>query len=352
MAARRKLYVGAAGTDTLSPGEDMKPGQFLISNNGKYIFYVGAHGISLFDISTGQKRLYWGGERPDLDVARLLMQADGNLVAYDSNSRSVWYTATHDLNQGGWNYGFKNYQGPGNFLRLQNDGNLLIYDKYSAPVWDRLATSGHGGFLNDLVDAISNTASEIGKAAVDLTQSPAWQVIAGAAFFIPGIGTAVSAGMEGAALLGKVARGDSNVLDAAAQGLSIAGQAGFDAGLGVIAQNPTVQALTEIRMQLSTDPIAQAGFDTALALTKGMATSTPPPDVQNPDAKAGFYTAVGLRGAPPDIIAAVTPTAASTPQAKAGFTVGVAVTSRAKPSFIQWIIRRFRAELRYLHAVR
>lgn len=348
----RRIHLGAAGSDTLGPGEEMKPGQFLIAPNGRYIFYVGPHGNSLFDISTGEKRLYWGGERPDLEVVRLLMQTDGNLVAYDSKNHSVWYTATHAINKGGWNYGFHQEQGPGNALRILNDGNLVIINKDGRWVWDRLSTSGHGGFLNDIADAITSTASTVGKAAVDLTQSPAWQVIAGAAFFIPGIGTAVSAGMEGAALLGKIARGKSNVFDAAAQGLNIAGQAGFDAGLGVIAQNPTVQALGNIRAQLSSDPIAQAGFDTALALTKGMATSIPPADVQNPDAKAAFYTAVGLRGAPPEIIATVTPTAITTPQARAGFTVGVALTSRAKPTFVRWLLQRLRAELRYLHVVR
>lgn len=314
-----------AMTDKLASGESLYPGQFLISANGAYMLLLTQRGLSLYDITGGGKRLYWGGEGPQHDIQRLTMQADGNLVAVKNPGVGIdWETRTQELGKGGDNYGFHNQQGAGNYLRLQPDGNLGIYNKSGGIVWDRLASGGHGGFLNDVADAIGT----IGKAAVDLTQSPIWQVIAGAAVFVPGIGVAVSAGMEAAALAGKVIRGKVDVLDAAAQGLSIAGasgiidakavQAGFEAGVGVIVQNPTAESLQMAYSQLSGSPAAQAGFNAAAAVMKGMATGTAPANVQNAEAKAGYYAQLGSEGAPASVQQATAPIVDMSAASRAG----------------------------------
>ena len=51
------------------------------------------------------------------------MQADGNLVLYDSENAPVWSTDTHG-------------KGSGNsYVVLQNDGNLVVYDDSNEAQW-------------------------------------------------------------------------------------------------------------------------------------------------------------------------------------------------------------------------
>jgi len=90
---------------------------------------------------------------------RLTMQADGNLVIYDSSGRAQWATATfvpdsylrvqpdgnvviYDSEDGFplWTAGIYS---PGATLEMQDDGNLVLYSRDRAPLWDRYGFTHH-----------------------------------------------------------------------------------------------------------------------------------------------------------------------------------------------------------------
>jgi hypothetical protein len=380
-----------AGSNRLDPGESLSPGQYLLSDNGAWIFMIPPSGApTIYDVKNRQA-LYnqdnAGGNGPfsksfadsanaqKWRIAKFIMQGDGNVVGYDASGSSLWSLDTY---AGGTNYGFHRNQGNGNYLVMQDDGNLVVYDKDKYPIWDKRATGGHGGFFHLLGEAITGIPGSVAA----LTQSPAWQVIAAAAIFIPGIGVAVSAGMEAAALAGKVIQGKVDVLDAASQGLSIAGQsglldteavkAGFQAGIGTAIQNPTAKSLKEAYDQLAGDSNAQAGFDAAVAILQGSKVAPPPPPaVQSSAAKAGYYAQVGAPSVPSGQPSrAVSTVASKTAAAAAGAVTALktqatitslrAVTAQAtqqqqsvaslaaKPEgFFHWLVRELR-ELTHL----
>lgn len=370
----------SAGEDKLLPGEALKAGQYLLSHSGSYIFMVPPQGVpTIFDV-LGRKPVYnqdnrgtdqlfsraFADAHADWQIAALVMQNDGNVVAYDKNNRPLWSLDTHSAGQ---DYGYHVAQGPGNYLRIQDDANLVVYNKDGRAVWDKFATGGHGGFYNAVFESISDIPSSV----VALTQSPAWKVIAGVAIFIPGIGVAVSAGMAAAAVAGKVLSGKGSVIDAAGQAINLAGQsglidsdaakAGFEAAVGVLIQNPTAQSIEQAFNQLKGDPTAQFGFDAAVTLFQGTAAGAAPSAVQNADAKAGFYMAQGAAVTPANSPASTSAKAAAnlvaqkSPQAQAGaqvahLTLGITTTTLAKPSFLEWLKSRFSAELRFLHLLR
>lgn len=270
--------------DRLKSGQSLITGQFLISLNGQWLFAIpslgaptiynvegepsytqdnaGGNGPFSQEFANGAKAQGW-------HITRLSMQPDGNVVAVNAKNEILWALHTHN---GGENYGFHKPQGPGNYLVIADDGNLVVYNKDNAAVWDKKSTGGHGGFLNDVAWAFESTGKSIAKVTIDLTTSSVWKVVAGAAVFIPGIGVAVSAGMAAAAVVGKIARNASEILEIAAQELEVAGKAGFDAAIGLLGQNPSAESILKIRMQFQGDLNAQAGFDKALALAKKMGT--------------------------------------------------------------------------------
>lgn len=107
-----------------------------------------------------------------------------------------------------------------------------------------------------------------------VTNNPLWDVARTGVSFIPGVGTAVSAGMAGAAAIG---RGESaqNIALAAAKGAIPGGpivQAAFDVGIG-LANGKRVDdvILAGVRSQVPGGALGAAAFDTAIALKNGAA---------------------------------------------------------------------------------
>lgn len=106
----------------LKPGQTLRPGQSLYSENGKY---------SLWMQTDGNVVLYYGHDPDDPNFAPndahwathtgpgqftpsgLIMQTDGNLVLYDTSNQARWASGTSNH--------------PGAYLTMQYDGNAVVY---------------------------------------------------------------------------------------------------------------------------------------------------------------------------------------------------------------------------------
>lgn len=169
---------------------------------------------------------------------------------------------------------------------------------YAAPLhpYDSPET---GGIFGDIVHAVSSVARTVASPvshAVSsvgglisqgthllqgglkaLTNNPLWDIAKTGISFIPGVGTAVSAGMAGAAALGKGAS-LADIGLAAARGAIPGGaitQAAFDVATGLAkGQNVTDSILQAARSQLPGGDVAKAAFDAATAIAKGQALNT------------------------------------------------------------------------------
>ena len=115
-----------AGSDTLNVNEQLTDGQCIISKSGWFAacltggnFYIHRHSDPALSIV---KVLGGNGK-----AARVLMQGDGNLVAYDASNHPVWATNTSKT--------------PARLL-MQDDGNLVIYVGNS-PSWASNTVTAH-----------------------------------------------------------------------------------------------------------------------------------------------------------------------------------------------------------------
>lgn len=325
-AKARNDYLSSSGRNGLSIN------QSITSQNGQYQLILQPDGNLVLYKTAGHIPI-WESETQGKGVTKAVLQSDGNFVLL-AGAVPVWSTQS---SSGGASQVS---------LQIQDDGNLVLWDVLkNKAIWASNTVGGRDARHDD------SFLGNVGKAVGSITNSAIWKVIAVGVNIVPGIGTAVSAGMVGATVVGKLAMGKSDVFTAAAAGMNLAEQAGFTAGLGVISENPAIKDLKEIRGTLANYGIdVQVGFDAALALTKGMTGQNgapPPSDMTSPEAIAAFYTAQGLRGTPPEVIQRVAPLLTKTPAAKAGFSVGV-VASSDDTKFANWLWRRLKAELRYI----
>lgn len=102
----------------LRPGERLRPGHRLTSPSGRYRAALQSDGN--FVVYQGS-RVLWHSRtngRPDTTV---VVQGDGNLVAYAPWGQPLWHTATH--------------RNPGARLAMQDDGNLVVYRPDNRPLW-------------------------------------------------------------------------------------------------------------------------------------------------------------------------------------------------------------------------
>ncbi len=107
--------------DKLYPGEELRRGEYLNSDNGDFRLIMERDGnLVLFG---PRRNPIWSTGTHGTPAERCVMQKDGNLVLYAPGIQPVWSSATPLR--------------PGSFLWLQNDGNLVIYQ----PVWSS-ATAG------------------------------------------------------------------------------------------------------------------------------------------------------------------------------------------------------------------
>ena len=96
--------------NVLSSGSSMKPGDAIVSPNGRYRLELQTDGNLVL---TGPRGVAWNSGTWGRPVETADMQADGNFVLYGPDHTVVWKTDTQER--------------PGAHLVLQDDRNLVLY---------------------------------------------------------------------------------------------------------------------------------------------------------------------------------------------------------------------------------
>ena len=106
--------------DRLYGGQQLGTGEELVSPNGWLRLIMQADGnLVLYRTQTMQP--LWASDTWGQDVATTVMQTDGNLVAYSPQGVPAWATGTDGH--------------AGAYVILQDDGNLVVYDAANSPLW-------------------------------------------------------------------------------------------------------------------------------------------------------------------------------------------------------------------------
>jgi hypothetical protein len=106
--------------DRLLSGQQLTPGQSIVSANGCFRFIYQTDG-NLVLYRTNGNQAVWASNTVG-SARNAIMQTDGNLVVYNANGSAVWASNTAG-NSGGW-------------LIVQNDGNVVIYRPNGGPaIW-------------------------------------------------------------------------------------------------------------------------------------------------------------------------------------------------------------------------
>jgi hypothetical protein len=338
--------------DRLAVNQSIAKGGRLTSANGAFSLVFQTDGNLVLQDRSG--RAIWSPGIVGRGGVRAVMQGDGNFVVYTAQNAPVFNTGTQGR--------------PGASLVVQDDGNVVIYHGGRA-IWEARTWGGSyhqadtGNFLTKAVNTTLHAPSNLAKAVAkevskiapdaakffkDVTQSPYWKVVAGAAVFIPGAGIAVSAGMAAATAVGKASSVKDALIGAAREAIpGGAGKAGFDAANGVLLQGKPVDQATLQFVRGQLPPEAAVGFDAAAALQAGRyAQFRAPQTMTDPKAKAAFYVAQGLRGAPRPIAVAVHGAlgVSKDPTARAAFKTGMkAGIAEAKSEDAQVALTKLRA---------
>lgn len=154
------------GTNTLTAGNRLLAGQFLLSANGQYKLAVQYDGNAVL---YGNGLVLWSSTSMG-SPNDLVMQHDGNLVLYTPEGRPVWASNTAG-------------SGPGVKLVLQNDSNLVLYRPDGTPIWatgaergNRLCTSrlAQGHYLRSNSGIHKFVMQQDGNAVLYTNNQPRW----------------------------------------------------------------------------------------------------------------------------------------------------------------------------------
>ncbi|XP_054876922.1 B-type lectin plumieribetin-like [Poeciliopsis prolifica] len=109
----------------LSNNEELRRGDYLLSNNGEWKAVFQNDGN--FVIYGWQPT--WSSDTYQSDVVRLIMQADRNLVMYNDDNKPRWHTGTYlkDSHVGR--------------VQLTDDGKLLVYSAAKL-IWSSADSKG------------------------------------------------------------------------------------------------------------------------------------------------------------------------------------------------------------------
>ena len=105
--------------DTLGQNEKLRVSEELKSTNGKYALRMQDDGNLVAYDSQGKS--LWSSNTVGSGAIECVMQSDGNLLLKDRNGRVVWATSTDGYNNAN--------------LVIQDDGNLVIYNERGLAVW-------------------------------------------------------------------------------------------------------------------------------------------------------------------------------------------------------------------------
>ncbi|MFV0461563.1 MAG: Ig-like domain repeat protein, partial [Actinomycetales bacterium] len=109
----------AGGSGGMGSGETLTPGQSVTSPSGQGGFEVDGEGhIAAVNSVCNVQWLY----QDVVPAAMLIMQADGNLVAYDAVGNALWWSGT--------------WGNPGATMEMMNDGNAVIFSVTDDVLWE------------------------------------------------------------------------------------------------------------------------------------------------------------------------------------------------------------------------
>ncbi|MHB8094198.1 MAG: hypothetical protein ACYDH0_04575 [Candidatus Aminicenantales bacterium] len=120
LAASITVYAGnAAARDTLGRNEKLSATEELRSTNGGNILALQADGnLVAYD---SRKTVLWSSGTMGSGAVECILQEDGNLLLKNANGKAVWASGTA---------GYKNSK-----LVMQNDGNLVLYNERGSAIW-------------------------------------------------------------------------------------------------------------------------------------------------------------------------------------------------------------------------
>lgn len=327
-------------SDTLTANQLIAKGSSLTSRNGTYRLMFQTDGNLV--IYNRQNQAIWSPNIANKGGIKVILQGDGNFVIYNAQNKALYNTGS----QGN----------PGAKLVMQNDGNVVIYNRANKAVWDSRTAGGHyhppssSNVFSSIASTFGDAAKGIASVSKDVVTSPVWKIAAGVVAVIPGIGIPLSAGMVGAAAIGRATSAKDAIMGAAKAGLSAAGAAGFDVASGIAlgAKGMTGAGLETVRGMLPAGD-ARAGFDAALSLHVGRSSGPTAPDNLPPNAKASYYASRGLVkvNAPPVMKKAVISNLTKTPGSDAGVKVAVEEIAPGE-SWLEWIISHVKKGLHHV----
>jgi hypothetical protein len=139
VASATAAAASAAPATTLSSASNdrLTKGQKIVSPKGAYSLVVqDDNNIVVY----GPNGPTWSAETNSSAIESLRMQADGNLVAYDTSGRAVWACCYGDLALKQQGSAARHVDHPGTTsgpyaLAMQDDGNLVVYDKDAKVLW-------------------------------------------------------------------------------------------------------------------------------------------------------------------------------------------------------------------------
>jgi hypothetical protein len=117
----------SAGTDRLTAGQQLNPGERLVSPGGQYALVMQGDG-NLVEYAPGNRAVWATGTNRANSILR--MQDDGNLVIVAPGNISIWATSSHN--------------NPGAQVEMQGDGNVVVYGQPHQARWASGVPAGGG----------------------------------------------------------------------------------------------------------------------------------------------------------------------------------------------------------------
>jgi len=106
------------GSDRIKRGGQLRANQYVRSSDNRYVLMMQADG-NLVAYSPGYHVIWQTGTNGNTG-AKAIFQGDGNLVIYSSSGKALWSIGLH--------------KSPAHFV-MQSDGNVVAYNTSGSPFW-------------------------------------------------------------------------------------------------------------------------------------------------------------------------------------------------------------------------
>jgi hypothetical protein len=293
-----------AASTILFPGNKLTGGQSLLSPSGRYELVMQTDG-NLVAYDHGNNNVaYWASNTPGNPGAFFVVQTDGNLVVYGADGKAVLWASYTQGSTPGW-------------FVAQEDSNVVLYGIDDVAIWNLIQDNDNRSSNAQLVNKVAGTVeSVVGKAVGALETVSTWvganqellASINAAIAVIPIAGPIVGGAIEfaeeavyaagelldaiqAAEAAGEEIADEFKAVEQAASSIAAAEKQGFAQGVAMAVSNVASDAqIANLYSQL--DPDSQAGFEAALkALGKTLPGVTAPP--ATPPAKQVGLTSFG-----------------------------------------------------------